>query len=68
MNKSTKTPQNNKIKPFVDKYNWKGKKFPSGNDDWNKLVKRNPTIVPNVSYICNERFYTVVEKIYPAYV
>ena len=22
MNKSTKTPQNNKIKPFVDKYNW----------------------------------------------
>ena len=49
-----------KIKPFVNKYNWEGIKFPSGKDDFNKLEKNNVNIASNVLYITKE-------KIYPAF-
>ena len=28
------------IKPFIDKYNWKGIDFPAGIKDWKKLIKK----------------------------
>ena len=28
-----------KTKPFINKYNWEGIHFPSGKDDWKKLIK-----------------------------
>ena len=42
------------IKPFMNKYNWERKYFPSEKDDWKKIEKNN------VTYI--------LLKIYPAYV
>ena len=50
-----------KIKPFINKYNWDGKNYPSEKDDWKKFEKNNIAIPLNV-------LYTKVEKIYPAYV
>ena len=42
-----------KIKAFINKYNWKGKNFPSGKNDWKKIEKNNQTIAPNVLYTKN---------------
>ena len=33
--------KNEKIKPFINKYKWEGKPFPSEKDDWKKLRKVN---------------------------
>ena len=33
-----------KIKPFANKYNWKGINFPSEKHDWKKIEKNNVTI------------------------
>ena len=33
-----------KIKPFIDKYNWKGINYPSEKNDWKKFEKKNLTI------------------------
>ena len=38
------------IKPFVNKYNWKGTKYSSNIDDWKTFQKNNPTIAINVLY------------------
>lgn len=40
-----KIRKNNKIKPFIDKYNWKVVDYPLEKDDWKKPEKNNPTIV-----------------------
>ena len=39
-----------KIKPFINKYNWKGITFPSEKYDWKKFEKNNLTIALNVLY------------------
>ena len=39
-----------KIKPFINKCNWKGINFPSEKDDWKKFEKNNVTIALNVFY------------------
>ena len=49
------------IKPFVNKYNWKGTNFSWEKDDWKKNEKYNVTIALNI-------LYAKKEKIYPAYV
>ena len=44
-----KDPQRiSKIKPFIDQYNWKEKKFPAHSKDWKKLELSNKTIVLNI--------------------
>ena len=50
-----------KIKPFINKYNWDGKNYPSEKDDWKKIEKNDITIPLNV-------LHTKVENVYPAYV
>ena len=50
-----------KIKPFINKYNWKGRNYPSEKIDWKKFRKNNITIALNV-------LYAKKEKVYPAYV
>ena len=50
-----------KIKPLINKYNWKEINFTSKEDDWKKIEKNNVIIALNV-------LYTKKEKIYPAYV
>ena len=39
------------IKPFINKYNWKGINYPSKRDDWKAFEKNNPTITLNILYI-----------------
>ena len=57
-----KDPQRiTKIKPSIDKYNWKEINFPSEKDDWKKFEENNRTIALNV-------LYAQKEKICPAYV
>ena len=46
-----KDPQRiTKIKPFKNKYNWEGIKYPSKKDDWKKFEKNILYIFSNVLY------------------
>ena len=53
-----------KIKPFINKYKWKGINFRSEKEDSKKIEKNNATIAPIVSY---HKKYAYVSK-NPAYV
>ena len=46
-----KNSKKTQIKPFINKYNWKGIKYPSKRDDWKMFEKNNPTIALNILYI-----------------
>ena len=39
------------IKPFINKYNWKGINYPSKLVDWKTLEKNDPVIALNILYI-----------------
>ena len=39
-----------KIKPFISKYNWKVRNYPSKIDDWKTFAKNNLTIALNILY------------------
>ena len=45
------------MKPFINKYNWKGINYPSKIDDWKTLEINNPTIALNVLYIKTRKKY-----------
>ena len=51
-----------KIKPFIDKYNWKEIDFPSHSKDWKKIVSNNKSIALNILYVPHN-----TEKIRHAY-
>ena len=40
-----------KIKPYVNKYNWQGIKFPVGTKDWKKFEQNNKTIALNILFV-----------------
>ena len=40
-----------KLKPYINKYNWKGIKFPAGPEEWKKFEQNNKTIALNVLHI-----------------
>ena len=40
-----------KLKPYINKYIWKGIDFPAGPKDWGKFEQNNKTIALNVLYI-----------------
>ena len=47
-----KTPQRiSKLKPYINKYNWKGIKFLARPEEWIKFERNNKTIALNVLYI-----------------
>ena len=46
-----KNSKKTQIKPFINKYNWKGIKYPPKRDDWKMFEKNNPTIALNILYI-----------------
>ena len=48
-----------KIKPFTEKYNWEGIKYPSVKDDWEKMDTNKLKIALHVLH---------AKEIYPAYV
>ena len=41
----------NKVKPFIDQYNWKDINFPSHVDDWKKFELNNKSIALNVLHV-----------------
>ena len=49
------------IKPFINKYNWKGINYPSKQSDWKTSEKNNPTVALNI-------LYTEEKEIFPAYI
>ena len=40
-----------KLKPYINKYNWEGKKFPAGPKDWKKFERNNKTIALNILFV-----------------
>ena len=50
-NIKTKPERISKLKPYINKYNWRGIKFPVGPKKWIKLERNNKTITLNVLYI-----------------
>ena len=40
-----------KIMPYIDKYNWKGIKFPAGSKDWKKIEKNNKEIALSMLFV-----------------
>ena len=50
--KINRDPQRiSKIKPFIERYNWNGIKFPATSKDWKKFERNNESIALNVLYI-----------------
>ena len=45
----------NKVKSFIDQYNWKDINFPSHVDDWKKFELNNKSIALNVLYVPGEK-------------
>ena len=43
-----------KIKPFINKYNWKRANYPLGKDDWKMFEKTNPTVALDLQYVIYE--------------
>ena len=40
-----------KLKPYINKYNWKGIEFPVGSKEWQKFEKNNKTIALNILHV-----------------
>ena len=52
-----------KLKPYINKYNWKGINFPAGSKEWQKFERNNDTIALNVLYVeQNTKKISVVYK------
>ena len=52
-----------KLKPYINKFNWKDIKFPSDKEDWKQFEQNNKEIVLNVLFVPHnkkevERAYT----------
>ena len=45
------------IKPFINKYNWKGINQPSKINDWETFEQNNPTIALNILNIKEKEIY-----------
>ena len=44
-----KDPQ--RIKPFINQYDWKGINFPSQKEDWKKFESNNKSIALNILFV-----------------
>ena len=47
----THPERTSKLKPYINKYNWKGMKFPAGPEEWIKFERNNKTIALNILFI-----------------
>ena len=57
-----------KIKPFIDKQNWKGINFPSEKDDWKKFERNNVTLLLmfcmlRKKYISKHKFQNITQTV-----
>ena len=60
-NSKKKIQRISKIKPFINKYNWKELNYPSGEDYWKKFEKSNPTIALNALYVKQMNIYLYIK-------
>ena len=51
-----------KLKPYINQYNWKGKKFSSDKEDWKKFEQNNKEIALNILFVRHNK-----KEIEPAY-
>ena len=59
-----KDPQQiSKLKPYINKYNWKDIKFLSDKDDWKKFEQNNKDIALNILFVPHNK-----KEIGPAYI
>ena len=40
-----------KLKPYINRYNWKGIEFPAGSKEWQKFEQNNKTIALNILHV-----------------
>ena len=52
-----------KLKPYIDKYNWKDLKFPPDKEDWKKFEQNNKEIALIILFVPHNR-----KEIKPAYI
>ena len=52
-----------KLKPYINKYNWKNIKFPSDEEDWKKFEQNNKEIASNILFAPHNK-----KEIKPAYI
>ena len=48
------------IKPFINKYKWKGLNYPSKVDDWKMFEKNNPAIVVNILHVKEKKYAQLI--------
>ena len=58
-----KLPKISKLKPYINKHNWKNIKFPSDKEDWKKFEQNNKKIALNILFVPHNK-----EEIRPAYI
>ena len=48
-----------KSKPYINKYNWRGREFPAGPKEWQRFEQNNKTIALNILYIKKKKISVV---------
>ena len=48
------------IKPFINKYNWKGINYPTKIENWKTFEKNNRTIALNISYTKEKKYFQLI--------
>ena len=48
-----------KLKPYINKYNWRGREFPAGPKQWQRFEQNNKTIALNILYIKKKKISVV---------
>ena len=48
-----------KLKPYINKYNWRGREFPAGPKEWQRFEQNNKTIALNILYIKKKKISVV---------
>ena len=58
-----KEPQRiSKLKPYINKYNWKGIEFPAGSKEWQKFEQNNKTIALNILYVKQKKYVLYIDQ------
>ena len=51
-----------KLKPYINKYNWKGIEFPAGSKEWQKFEQNNKTIALNILYVKQKKYVLYIDQ------
>ena len=51
-----------KLKPYINKYNWKGIEFPAGSKEQQKFERNNNTITLNMLYVKQKKYVLYIDQ------